>query len=416
MSYVFLVDTNKQPLDPIRPGWARKLLNAGKASVFRRFPFTLILKREVQKPSVEPLRFKIDPGSKTTGIALVVDSTGEVLFGAEIEHRGQQIKDALDSRRACRRNRRNRHTRYRKPRFNNRTRPTGWLPPSIGSRIENVLTWVKRILRISPVKTLSQELVKFDTQLLQNPEISGVLYQQGKLQGYEVREYLLEKFNRLCAYCGKGNVTLEIEHIVPASRGGSDRVSNLTLACHPCNKAKGTKTAEEFGHSEVQKLAKAPLKDAAAMNATRWELYQRLQEIGLPVEVGSGGLTKYNRTQRKLEKEHWIDAACVGISTPVTVEISQVNVLKIKAFGHGRRQRCRVNAFGFPIGHAPKAKSFMGFQTGDFVKAVIKKGKYAGVHLGRVAIRFRPSFRLNGFDVHPKYLTLLQKADGYTYF
>ncbi|MEK7483435.1 MAG: RNA-guided endonuclease IscB [Planctomycetota bacterium] len=416
MSYVFLVDTFKQPLDPIRPGWARKLLKAGKASVLRRFPFTLILKREVKEPILSALRFKIDPGSKTTRIAVLKDSTGEVLFGAEIEHRGQKIKDALDSRRAYRRNRRNRHTRYREPRFNNRTRLEGWLPPSIGSRIENVLTWVKRILRISPIKALSQELVKFDTQLLQSPEIAGVLYQQGELQGYEVREYLLEKFKRLCAYCGKGNVPLEIEHIVPSSRGGSDRVSNLTLACHNCNETKGTKTAEEFGHSEVQKLAKAPLKDAASMNATRWELYRRLQKTGLPLEVGSGGLTKYNRIQRRLDKEHWIDAVCVGISTPARVEISQVKVLKIKAFGHGRRQRCRVNAFGFPIGYAPKEKSFRGFQTGDFVKAVITKGKFAGVHLGRVAIRFRPSFRLNGFDVHPKYLTILQKADGYNYF
>jgi hypothetical protein len=83
--------------------------------------------------------------------------------------------------------------------------------------------------------------------------------------------------------------------------------------------------------------------------------------------------------------------------------------------GHGRRQRCRPDAYGFPKAHAPRAKSFAGFQTGDIVKAIIPKGKFAGLHIGRIAIRYRPSFRLNGFDVHPKYLTILHQSDGYQY-
>src|SRR5512140_2426807 len=106
---------------------------------------------------------------------------------------------------------------------------------------------------------------------MENPEISGVEYQQGTLLGYEVREYLLEKFGRKCVYCGKQHVPLAIEHIIPKIRGGSSRISNLATACDPCNDDKGTKTAAEFGHSEVQALAKRPLKDAAAVNASRWK-------------------------------------------------------------------------------------------------------------------------------------------------
>ena len=153
--------------------------------------------------------------------------------------------------------------------------------------------------------------------------------------GYEVREYLLEKFNRTCVYCKGKNIPLEIDHITPKSRGGSDRVSNLTLACKPCNQEKGNKTATEYGHPHVENLAKKPLRDAAAMNITRPILLKRLHTLGLPIETGTGAQTKYNRTQRGLEKTHYIDAACVGSSTPVILKFKCTRVLAIKATGCG---------------------------------------------------------------------------------
>jgi 5-methylcytosine-specific restriction endonuclease McrA len=153
----------------------------------------------------------------------------------------------------------------------------------------NVVTWVERLRRAAPIAAISLEVVRFDTQALQNPQISGVEYQQGELLGYEVRAYLLEKWGRACAYCGTRNVPLQVEHIVPRARGGSDRVSNLTLACAPCNERKGSQTAAEFGFPLIQAQAQAPLKDAAAVNATRWALYRRLLARGLPVETGTGG-------------------------------------------------------------------------------------------------------------------------------
>jgi len=235
------------------------------------------------------------------------------------------------------------------------------------------------------------------------------------LQGYEVREYLLEKFGRKCVYCGIENVPLQVEHIVPRARGGSNRVSNLTLACEPCNKKKGNQTAEEFGYPKVQAQAKKPLKDATAVNATRWALYRRIEATGLPIEIGTGGRTKYNRSVRKLPKTHWLDAACVGASTPEVLKVKGISSLIITAIGRGSRQMCGTNKHGFPIRHRTGQKTFFGFQTGDIVKAVVPQGKYAGTHIGRVTVRNRPSFRLNGFDVHPKYLQLLQNADGYTY-
>ena len=161
---------------------------------------------------------------------------------------GQAIRDALLIRKASRRSRRQRKTRYRQPRFLNRRRPDDWLAPSLAHRVETTLTWVNRLRRFCPITAISMELVRFDTQLMQDAEVGGVAYQQGTLSGYEVRQYLLEKWGRRCAYCGAKDTPLQVEHIVPKARGGSDRVSNLALACEPCNIRKGTQTAEEFGH------------------------------------------------------------------------------------------------------------------------------------------------------------------------
>jgi RRXRR protein len=161
MSKVFVLDTNKRTLNPVHPGRARILLSSGKAAVFKRYPFTLILKQEIAHPHVQALRVKIDPGSKTTGIALV--SGTELIFAAELSHRGSTVKKALDRRRAIRRGRRSRHTRYRKPRFHNRARHKGWVPPSLRSRIGNIITWVQRLTRSALISDISMELVKFDT-------------------------------------------------------------------------------------------------------------------------------------------------------------------------------------------------------------------------------------------------------------
>lgn len=99
MSKVFVIDTKQQPLEPVHPGRARRLLAEGKAAVFRRYPFVIILKRQVETPAPAPVRLKIDPGARTTGLALVDDATGEVVWAAELSHRGSEVRAALETRR-----------------------------------------------------------------------------------------------------------------------------------------------------------------------------------------------------------------------------------------------------------------------------------------------------------------------------
>lgn len=421
MQRVLVLDKNKMPLMPCHPARARELLNKGKAAVFRRFPFTIILKERVGG-EVQEIQFKVDPGAKTSGIALVANFKRGLrcIWVAELSHRGWAIKDALLSRRQLRRGRRSRKTRYRPARFLNRRKPKGWLAPSLKSRVDNILTWLKRLTHLVPISHLAQELVRFDMQQMQNAEISGIEYQQGELQGYEMREYLLEKWGRTCAYCGASNVPLEVEHIVPKSRGGSNQVSNLTLACRPCNQQKGSQTALEFGFPKIQAQAKRPMRDAAAVNATRWSLFERLRATGYDLEVGTGGRTKFNRISQNYPKTHWLDAVCVGKSGADVFVSDSIQPLLIQAMGRGSRQMCRMDKYGFPRTKPKQFKRVKGFQTGDMVKAVVTSGKKIGTYIGRVAVRASGSFNIKTSNetiqgIGYKYCQLTQRSDGYAY-
>ncbi len=420
MSHVLVIDQDKRPLDPIHPGYARKLLSSGKAAVYRRFPFVLILKRQVPEAHPQPLRLKIDPGSQTTGLAVLNDATGQVVWAAELIHRGEQVHAGLQKRAGVRRGRRSRHTRYRPARWRNRRRPKGWLPPSLCSRVQNVETWTRRLIRWCPLGAISYEAVRFDTQALQNPEIEGVAYQHGTLAGLEVKEYLLLKWGYRCVYCQKTGLPLEIEHIVPKIRGGSNRITNLTLACEVCNQRKSHQTAQEFGFPQVQAQARQPLKDAAAVNATRWVLFARLQATGLSIETSTGGRTKWNRKQRSIPKTHWLDAVCVGPSTPERVDWQQVTPLLIRARGRQCRRMCNVDELGFPRSRPRGPSKVYGFQTGDMIRARVTKGKKMGTYVGRVAIKTDGYFKITGRHgmvegIHARYCAPIHRDDGYGY-
>jgi hypothetical protein len=259
---------------------------------------------------------------------------------------------------------------------------------------------------------------------MQNPEISGIRYQQGTLAGYEVREYLLQKWGRQCVYCDKGDLPLEIDHIIPRSKRGSSRPSNLTIACQPCNVAKGNTPVEVFLAGEPERLQKIlghiqkPLDSSAVVNATRKCLVAKLRQTGLPIATFSGGLTKFNRVKLLIPKMHASDAACVG-------RVSELKgwampVFYIKATGWGAYQRTRVTKKGFPRGYLPRTKSVHDFRTGDLVKAVVPKGKKRGFHTGRIAVRTSGSFNIQTPQgpvqgISYRHCRCIYRADEYSY-
>lgn len=331
---VLVLDNLKQPLMPCRPARARALLREGKAAVFRRYPFTIILK-DRQGGETQSVSLNVDPGSKTTGIALVAlfKRGYAAIYGQHLIHRGQQVRSALESRRAIRRSRRSRKLRYRQPRFLNRTRSKGWLPPSLMSRVHNVETWAKRLSLLTSITSANVETVRFDTQLIENPKVSGKEYQQGSLFGWELREYLLYRHQHRCAYCSglTKDMVLEKEHIIPKVLGGSNRLANHVISCRTCNEDKGKfhpnawmalcqQRGDKLNLMRAKQMKRIldgyrpSLKDAAAMNATRYAIGGCIKAIIPDTGFWSGGLTRKNRAEQGYSKEHWIDAASVGLN------------------------------------------------------------------------------------------------------
>lgn len=438
---VSVLSATGKPLMPCHPARARELLRLGKARVARRHPFVIHL-TERESGAVQDVVLKVDPGSKTTGVAVVAafQRGPTVIQAAEIEHRSHQISKRLTNRRALRRCRRARKTRYRAPRFDNRRRPEGWLPPSLWHRVATTLTQIRRFQVTVPVHRFEIETTRFDVHSLSaGRTLSGVEYQHGTLHGCEVREYLLHRHSHTCAYCKglTGDPVLEVEHVIPRSRAGSNRVANLVISCRACNAEKGNLTASQWAQAlagrrsklattrgeNAQKVAdgvRPSLRDAAAMNATRYALGREVKALGLPVAFFSGGRTKFNRTAQGYPKAHWIDAACVGQSGCRVQLAPDAPVLRIKCTGRGKHQVQRTDRFGFPTGKAGRAKRVHGFQTGDFVRLRQPRGKYAGTYVGALT-----GIRASGImDIvtplgtvgatHKNY-SLVQRGDGYRY-
>jgi 5-methylcytosine-specific restriction endonuclease McrA len=467
---VYVLDKKKQPLMPCSEKRARLLLERGRAVVHKMYPFTVRLKDRVGG-ALQPLRLKIGPASHKTGIALVRESeTVDPVTGAvervehvinliDLEHRGWLISKKLEQRSNMRRGRRHRKTRYRPARFDNRRRPEGWLPPSLQHRVDTTESWCNRLTSLAPIAAISAILHRFDTQKLQNPEISGTEYQQGTLFGYEVREYLLEKWGRTCTYCDADDKSLQVEHILARANGGTDRISNLTLACEPCNQEKGKLYLPEFlqtgkkrfrrfernaqhyattgkGPVDAKKLAerkrheatrlariqaqgKAPLQDVAAINATRAAVLRMLESTGLPVEISTGGRAKWNRTRFSIPKRHALDAACMGQVD--RIEDWDRPYWRVHCDGRGRYQRTNLDQKGRRVSFLPRQKQHHGFQTGDMVRAEVAIGERKGVHVGRVAVRSSGSFKIRTKSgpqdgVKAKDCRLIQRLDGYSYF
>ena len=303
-----------KPLMPTSPGKARMFLKKDKAKVIQRDPFTIQLKYATGE-NKQPIVYALDPAYKTVGFSAITKKreliSGEVVLRTDVSER-------ITEKRMYRNSRRSKNTRYRKPRFDNRGnkkgKKAGWLAPSIQHKLDTYTRLIHKFDKILPITSITIETSSFDTQKMQNPEISGIEYQHGTLQGYEIKEYLLEKFGRKCVYGGETEIPLEVEHIIPTSRGGSDRVSNLTIACHDCNQDKGNKTAAEFGHPEIQVLAKQSLKTAAFMNIVRSRLVDNIKKEFPQYQCNEtyGYVTKYNRNELGLEKTHVNDAFVIA--------------------------------------------------------------------------------------------------------
>ena len=284
----------------------RILLKSKKAKVIKTCPFTIQLAYDSTHYTQE-ITLGVDSGSKHIGLSATTKS--KVLFESDVELRND-IVNLLSTRRQNRRTRRNRKTRYRKPRFDNRRRKEGWLAPSIQNKVDSHLTVIRKVHEILPVTKIIVEVASFDIQKIKNPTISGTEYQQGEQSDFwNVREYVLFRDCHTCQCCkGKSKDKILNVHHIESRKTGGDAPNNLITLCETCHTGY---------HKGIVKLPKTihrgmSFKDASFMGIMRWAFYNKLKEIYPNVSLTYGYITKNIRIRNCLPKEHYIDARCIS--------------------------------------------------------------------------------------------------------
>ena len=310
---VYVLSKDGQPLMPTtRYGKVRHLLHSNRAKVVKRCPFTIQLLYE-STTHTQKISLGVDAGSKVVGISATTED--KVLYEAEIQLR-TDIVGLLSTRRECRRARRNRKTRYRKARFNNRVRSKhkGWLAPSVEQKISCHLKVIENVCKILPISKIVIETASFDIQKIKNPSIKGVEYKQGEqLDFWNVREYVFWRDGHTCQCCkGKSKDKILNVHHIESRKTGGNAPNNLVTLCEYCH--------EQYHKGKIQ-LPKdikrgASYRDAAFMGIMRWSVYKRIKALyeskAVDVKMTFGYITKNTRIKSNLPKEHYIDARCIS--------------------------------------------------------------------------------------------------------
>jgi hypothetical protein len=307
---VYVINQDNAPLMPCSNSIARLLLKQGKAKCVKRVPFTIKL-NYMATNHIQDLTLGIDTGSSNVGSA-VVNSKNEVIYLSQIEIRND-ITDSMTQRSKYRRNRRNRNTRYRKPRWLNRKNSikNNRFSPTMISKINSHLKEINFVKSILPISKVILETATFDPHLMKNPALHNKKYrhwgyQQGINYGFaNTKAYVLTRDGYTCQHCkGKNKDNrLEVHHIVFRSNGGSDEESNLITLCKSChdNLHKGNITLKKVGKIKSQ------LKHATQMNSIRQQLLKYVY-----CEETFGFITKENRQLLNLPKEHYMDAVAIA--------------------------------------------------------------------------------------------------------
>lgn len=304
---VYVISQNGQPLMPTENhAKVRILLKNKKAKVIKRCPFTIQLAYDSTNYT-QDITLGVDSGSKHIGFSATTRS--KVLFESDVELRND-IVNLLSIRRQNRRTRRNRKTRYRKPRFNNRRRKEGWLAPSVQNKVDSHLTVIRKVHEILPITKVIVEVASFNIQKIKTPMISGTEYQQGEqLDFWNVREYVLFRDGHICQCCkGKSKDKILNVHHIESRHTGGDAPNNLITLCETCHTGY---------HKGIVKLPKTihrgmSFKDATFMGIMRWAFYNKLKEIYPNVNLTYGYITKNTRIKNSLPKEHYTDARCIS--------------------------------------------------------------------------------------------------------
>ena len=364
---IYVLNQNGQPLMPTENHrMVRILLKEKKAKVVRRTPFTIKLIVKT-KEFTQPIVLGVDAGSKTIGFSASTEL--QELYSAELKPRNDVVNN-LSTRREFRRARRNRTTRYRPKRFENRvhSKHKGWLAPSVEVKIQEHITSIKRICKLLPITTVVVETAEFDLQLIKAVEAGipvpvGEDYQNGEQKGfYNVRQYVFHRDGYKCCHCGAhgSGVKLEVHHLESRKTGGNSP-NNLVTLCSHCHELVTKGVILTFNKRKSKST-----RDAAFMGIMRKTLMQRLRsELTIQVEETKGYITKYIREMYKLPKTHVIDALCIA-KHPKAKRLDKVYL--IKPIRNHNRQLHKATILKYGIRKKNQAATYVkGFRLFDKV-------------------------------------------------
>lgn len=403
---VYVISQNGQPLMPTENhAKVRILLKNKKAKVIKRCPFTIQLAYDSTNYT-QDITLGVDSGSKHIGLSATTRS--KVLFESDIELRND-IVNLLSIRRQNRRTRRNRKTRYRKPRFNNRRRKEGWLAPSVQNKVDSHLTVIRKVHEILPITKVIVEVASFDIQKIKNPDIQGAEYQQGEqLDFWNVREYVLFRDSHTCQCCkGKSKDKILNVHHIESRKTGGNAPNNLITLCETCH------TGYHKGIIKLPKTIRRGMsfKNATFMGIMRWAFYNKLKEIYPNVSLTYGYITKNTRIRNSLPKEHYIDARCIS-GNPKAISDGMVYYQK-KVRCHNRQIHKNTILKGGIRKRNQASYDVMGFRLFDKVKW---KGQNCFIFgrrsTGRMDLRLLNGTKINA-SVGYKNLKIIEMRKNY---
>lgn len=372
-SKVYVLNQRGKSLMSTTPRKAKILLKQGKVKVVKRAPFTIQLLYSTGE-NKQLITLGIDSGAKYIGFS-AISNKAELISGTVILD--NMMKKRLDDKRMYRRQKRNKLW-YRKPRFMNRTRFKGWLPPSIKRGYQTHLTLINKIKNILPIKKIIVEVGKFDIQKIENPDIEGKEYQQGSMYGYRNRiAYLIAREKGICQYCnkkyGKGN-GWRLHHIWGKSK---DRPQDWALIHEKCHEELHKKKLEYL----LQKKKFKSYKESTFMNIVRKRFKKDIN-----CEITYGNITFQDRCNLGLEKSHNNDAFIIANGNSQERCISNSVIQKRQ-----NNRKLQINRKGF--------------------KPSIRKQRYKIQPKDLVKIENK-IFRVKGIFSYGKQIQLINKMDN----
>ena len=325
-----VIGADNIPLMACHPEMANKLLSRGKAVPHRINGIYCIKMRHRTgaKADVPSLDLNISSGPKTTNMAVTTDGKRGMRRVFECLQIVHQPASERHKRLKSNRHKFMKNQRSLKLKMWDRRRGKPLAQGHLGLshlhqsdiyQIDNIVAWADSLTHLYPVSRIRIKSNRLNAKLMVNPKNGNTEYERNTLRGWQVRAYIFERDWHRCAYCDNGTAQLQIDHIVPQSRNGSNGIENLVMCCSDCNQKKADLSLEDFLAGDIQRLDSIYFRTAQSVDSSKKYLnnimpflVSQMGSIGLPISEWDSATTSWNRKRLGLQMNHSYDAALLG--------------------------------------------------------------------------------------------------------